>query len=440
MTTRRFSLKWLLVLVALLVIPVLIAPLVPLDFLKPAVESRLSTMLGRKVAVNSIRLSLWGGPYLTIGGMMAKESPDFGDDYFLKADQVRADFAVFQYLFHQEIAIDALEIKSPEFTLVKNREGVWSWTTIGEQPPDSQSAARATVLNNAETLHAAFAMLGNILSSAQLRSIEIEDASVRLINLAGAQPSESLYKHIALRASLAPIADKTGSRATGELRADSTEDEAAEILKTTLPFDLNISREPLGLLIDGSVGPGPFETRNFAAANFTVNCQLNAQRRIDARPTEPQQSPSNIHGTGHISCSGVILPRINISERVASRLSVNQIGDMNPGTSIGNLETDFQVEQGVYKTTGLRIQQLDGLGDAIADQGWFKTEPALLLNYNATIRLSDEATKQVKATSPVVGLIVELLENNNRLALALNIAGDVRSPQISVDVLRTLGL
>src|SRR2546423_15581503 len=95
--------RWLprlLVLLALLVAPLAIAPLLPLDSLKPAVESKLSATLGRKVSVGSMRFSFWGGPYLTINGMTAREDPDFGDGDLLKAGQVRADFAILDYVLH----------------------------------------------------------------------------------------------------------------------------------------------------------------------------------------------------------------------------------------------------------------------------------------------------------------------------------------------------
>jgi AsmA family len=441
MANRRRWLKPLLIVAALIVATVLIMPLVPLDFLKPAVQSRLSAALGRKVEVSSLRLSLWGGPYLTIGGMTAKEDPAFGGGDFFKADQVRADFAVLRYIFNQEVSIDGLTITSPDFTLIKNRDGVWSWTTLGGATTEASPQAAAEDFGDSRLAFiepAAF--FQNKLSSSALKSVVIENASVRLVDQTAGPPSETVYKNIALNANVAPAEGSTSpaaSRATGELRADSGETNGGEILKTTLPFDLNISRsERGGLVVEGTVGPGPFETTNFIARSFTLATKLATE---PAQQAGGQQASSVLRGQGHISASEVVLPRINVSEQVAREVQLSGLGDMNAGTTINNLETDFHIDPEAYRTTGLRIQQLDGLGDAHADQGWFKIASALTLNYAATITLSEQATAQVKSSSPLAGL-VSLIQNSSRLSVSFNIIGDVRNPQVRVDVLKTLGL
>ena len=109
---------------------------------------------------------------------------------------------------------------------------------------------------------------------------------------------------------------------------------------------------------------------------------------------------------------------------------------MNKGTVLGSLDTDFQLGENVVNTQNLRIQQLDGLGDATANQGWFKIESALTLNYVATVLLSPDATSEVKKSSPIIGFVATILENNNRVSVPVNITGDARNPQVQVDVSR----
>src|SRR5215216_1497426 len=203
MNFQKWWIKWPLIILAIIVVLVLITPLIPLGFLKPAVESRLSNSLGRKVTVESLRLNILGGPYLTINNMSAKEDPAFGDGDFLKAEKVRADFSLFQYLFRGRVVIDSLSIQSPDFTLIKSQEGVWSWTTIGQNDSDNQPVARA---NGPENSLAPLATLAALLdensSAATLSDVHVEGASVRLVNLTHEQPSEKLYKNISLRASV----------------------------------------------------------------------------------------------------------------------------------------------------------------------------------------------------------------------------------------------
>jgi len=278
------------------------------------------------------------------------------------------------------------------------------------------------------------------LKNASLSNIHIESASVRLIDKTGEQPPESFYKNISLDASITrPAAETAGnaSRATGEVRAESDESDASEILKTNLPFDLSIDRgAATGLSVSGTLGPGPLQTKNFSAQTFKLDGKINAGDAAPTAASAQQRAVSSLTGNGHITSGEMFIPSVNISEQVARALNLGQIGDMGQGTGIGSLETDFKFEQGVVNTSNLRIQQLDGLGDASADSGWFKIESALVLNYVATVLLSPEATTQVKKVSPLLGAAISVLESNNRVPVPVNITGDVRSPQVQVDVSR----
>jgi hypothetical protein len=109
---------------------------------------------------------------------------------------------------------------------------------------------------------------------------------------------------------------------------------------------------------------------------------------------------------------------------------------MNPGTPISALDGEFRVSQGVVETTGLQIREIDGLGDAIAQRGSFTIDSGLTVNYRTTVNLSAEATSRVKSASTLLGVIATILEMNNRLSVPVNINGDVRKPQIYVDVSR----
>ena len=101
------------------------------------------------------------------------------------------------------------------------------------------------------------------------------------------------------------------------------------------------------------MGPGPLETKNFTAHRFELAGQINSD-----------QTPSAMTGSGQISASEMFIPGVNLSEQVAGALRIAQVGDMNKGTVLGSLETDFQLGENVVNTQNLRIQQLDGLGDA----------------------------------------------------------------------------
>jgi hypothetical protein len=450
-TKGRFM-RLLMMLSLLGVAAAVAAPFVPLSPLKDEVQRKLSEALGRKVTIDSARLNLITGPYVTLRGMTAQESPAFGEGIFLRADQVRADIDLIQYLRTRRFVIDSITLMSPQINLIKTADGVWSWTTIGKQSdeatlfrvtPNSRAASwqleeRRRAANIASWQPAPQRVLGfpaltilsflwDGLSTPAFKKIRVENASVKLIDRTGSEPSEVLYKNISLSASLAPHAagdSGSGSQAKGELTVQSEEDGEAALFKTTLPFDLQIDRGASALSIGGSVGPGPIETKNLDVGAFNITGNIHSERGVP------------LTGSGQMSANQMFIRTINLSEQVSRALKVDQIGDMSPGTVIASLETDFQISKGTINTPGLRIQQLDGLGDATTQNGSFKIESALTVNYSATLIMSADATSRVKSIGPMVGILVTILETNDRISVPININGDVRKPEIQVDVSR----
>jgi uncharacterized protein involved in outer membrane biogenesis len=480
----------------LIAIPIIAAPFVPLASIKPEVESRLSTLLGRPVSVGSMRLSFLGGPYLYINQLTAKEDPTFGDGTFMQTNQLRANFSLLAYVLHKRVELDSVRLQSPDITFVKNPEGVWSWTTLGK-PQTAQNALQGSPMRIGTAL--LFAVFWGSLGEPNREEITIEQATVRLQDKAAAQPTETLYRNVNLQVTIDRPADNN-SHATGQLKIHSDESDGAQLVHTEMPFDLTIDRSSSpAITAQGSLGPGAIESKNFAADNFKSalemrngsvmlkqmemnlydgslkgNLQLNlGTERFDAEGEAQnlnldtalasklqlpgqltghinsrfklggllrsfQETVPTIIGDGHVSSSGLFIASVNLSQQVAQALKLDQIGDMNQGTQTGALESDFHIEQGVVRTSNLQIQQLDGLGDATANDGWFKVEATPSFNYAASILLSNEATAKVKNTSPLIGVAVSVLEVNHRVTVPVNLSGEVRNPQVTVDVQRLI--
>jgi hypothetical protein len=78
MAKTRGCFPRLLLLILIIGVAAAALPLLPISPLKDAVELKLSNTLGRKVTIDSVRLSLITGPYLTLTGMTAQEDAEFG--------------------------------------------------------------------------------------------------------------------------------------------------------------------------------------------------------------------------------------------------------------------------------------------------------------------------------------------------------------------------
>jgi hypothetical protein len=427
MTRRSGWFTKALLLILFAGVAALVLSLIPLSPLKQPVQVKLSETLGRNVTVDSVRLSLIGSPHLVLTGVTAHEDPTFGDGVFLRADEVRAGIDVIQYLKSRLIVIDSIAFKTVQVNLVRNRDGVWSWSTLGNRSSEGSTASSLTF--QPISYSAILTPQTKIPAGAStLREINFENASVKLRDNSGSQPSELFYRNLVLNASLTPQGGSDSGHSTqarGSLVMRSEEDGEADRFKGTLPFDIKIdNRGPSMLSVSGSIGPGPIETGALTVGEFAINGELNSNK--DAPLT----------GKGQLTLTDLNIQTANLSERVARALKVDQIGDMSPGTAVSDLVTDFQISEGTVHTTGLRIQQLDGLGDATAQNGDFKIDAALIVNYAATVLLSPEATSRVKSMSTALGLVVTILETNNRLSVPINVSGDVRNPEVEVDVSR----
>jgi hypothetical protein len=423
MAGQKGCLFKMMFLIALIGAGVVAVSLVPLSPLKHSVEVKLSNTLGRSVTIDSVRLNLIG-PHLILKGVTAHEDPAFGDGVFLKAQEVRAGFDMTRYLKSRDLAIDSIVFKSAQVELIRNREGVWNWTTLGKRGSGESTASRLT-LWTAFFSAVLWSPPNPTLSASTLREVKFENASVMLRDNGGSTPSELLYKNLALNASLAPQGAGHSSQARGTLLAQSQEDGEADRLEATLPFDIKIEDRGSSVLsISGSIGPGSVETKNITIGALAISGEM----------TTNTNGP--LTGKGQLSAHDFDIHTANISERVARALKLDQIGDMNPGTVVAGFETDFQILEGTVHTNGLRIQQLDGLGDATAENGSFKIESSLIVNYSATIVLTPEATSRVKSASPALGLVVTILETDSRVSVPINVTGDVRNPEIQVDVSR----
>jgi hypothetical protein len=365
-------------------------------------------------------------------GVTAQEDPSLGDGVFLKAGEIRAGIDPIRYLRTRRLAIDSLTLKSAEITLVRNDDGTWNWTTLGAAGP-SQSAASSSLFSIAvkSITKTAFSMASFLMGEASgahgLKRITVESGSVRLIDRTKSDPAETMYRNITLNASLtrqAPADAGPGTQANGDITIHSASDDSgSEPFDAALPFQLLI-RDSCPLDVSGWVGPGPLETRNLTVGGFAMTGDLRAER---GKP---------LTAKGQLTGTELFIRTMNLSEKVSQAVNVSQIGDMSPGTRIANLEATFQIDQGTINTSILRVQQVDGLGDARADNGSFKVDSALTVNYAATVTLTPDATARIKSAGPMLGLLATLLETNNQLSVPVRITGDLRQPEVQVDVSR----
>jgi uncharacterized protein involved in outer membrane biogenesis len=483
-------LRWLLLVLVAISAAIALAPLVPLDPLLPRIEASLSELFDHKVQIGSMRLSLLGGPYLTMKRVTIKMSPEFGAGNLLEAEKVKAKLSALS-LLGGSVKIEALEFDSPQVSLVRNPGGVWNWTTVGQRT----AAVRPTL---PALLSIAPAGLVGIAGINSLEVFEARDGSVRLTDRAKAGSPEKIYRNVNLFASVEP--GSQSRRISGLLSARSG-DEGSERLKLDAPFNLTLDRSGPTLALDGRLGPADVETANFAAHQLTssvrlrdrqlafdqiemklfdgvmrgrvafdladdrfiaagaldhldldsalmgklripgeIRGEINAEFHLSGEAGDFQRVFPTWRGAGSISSNNLFMPGFNVSEQVAGALKINEIGEMSEGASMAGVTGRFRLEEGLLSVEDLSVENLDGLGHARVEHGWIRFGDEPEMNYTAAVTFSPEATEQLKSASLPFSAITRLLKRENRLTIPVSVTGDVRAPKIRVDVGRIFKL
>ncbi len=122
------------VIVALLVIAVLVIPLViNVNHYHGLVQSQLQKALGRPVTFGQMHLSLTP-PSVRLDNVVIGEAPQFGHGPFASMNAIDASIKLWP-LLHKDIQIQSLQLKDPKVELIRNAQGVWNFSTLGQAQP-----------------------------------------------------------------------------------------------------------------------------------------------------------------------------------------------------------------------------------------------------------------------------------------------------------------
>ena len=135
-----------IVVAVLIVIAIAVPLLVNVNNFRPQIESTLSTTLGRPVKVGDLSLSLFSG---SVGAdqLSIAADPKFSSAPFIQAKSLQVGVELMPLIFSKQLNITKIVIDHPEMTLLRNREGVWNFSSLGKsaQPAEKQSSTAANV-------------------------------------------------------------------------------------------------------------------------------------------------------------------------------------------------------------------------------------------------------------------------------------------------------
>jgi hypothetical protein len=104
----------------------IVAPFLPLPFLRPTLEQALRTRLGRRVTIDEVSLSLLAGPGFALSGLTIHEDPRAGIEPFIYAPTADARIDLLGLIAGRR-GFSSLRLANATLNLVKTDAGPWNF-------------------------------------------------------------------------------------------------------------------------------------------------------------------------------------------------------------------------------------------------------------------------------------------------------------------------
>lgn len=124
--------------VAIVVVAVLIVVVIAIPFLinvnsfRPQIESNLSSALGRPVKVGNLGLSIFSGS-VEADQLSIADDPKFSSAPFIRAKSLQVGVELLPLIFSKQLNVTNLRIDHPEINLLRDRDGIWNFSSLGSQ-------------------------------------------------------------------------------------------------------------------------------------------------------------------------------------------------------------------------------------------------------------------------------------------------------------------
>ncbi|HYY25974.1 MAG TPA: AsmA family protein, partial [Candidatus Udaeobacter sp.] len=103
--------------------------------------NRTEQALGRKVSVEDIKVSLWGGIGFRLTNFAMAEDPAFASGDFVRAKDLQVNLKLLP-LFRKEVQIKKMILHDPVINIIRNEKGVYNFSTIAKQEKEKQEAKK----------------------------------------------------------------------------------------------------------------------------------------------------------------------------------------------------------------------------------------------------------------------------------------------------------
>jgi AsmA protein len=229
-----------LVLLTLVALPFFIGA----NSFRPAIEQQLSSALGRRVQVGNLSFSIFSGT-LSAKNLSVSDDPSFSKSPFLTATSLKVGVELWPLITSKTLKITALTIETPEVILLRNRQGMWNFSTLATGPNSQPAAAKSS---------------GSARPEFTVASLKLEKG--RVIVGSTVSNKKSVYDNVDLEATQLSLKSQVPVRLTatlpggGGLKADGRMGPIDQTDALLSPLEVKVTVSGLDLAKTGFLDPG----------------------------------------------------------------------------------------------------------------------------------------------------------------------------------------
>jgi AsmA protein len=191
--------RWTKILLAITVLVVAVAAAIPVfvhaNTFRPAIEKKLSVVVGRGVTLGDLHLSVFSRS-LVAKDLSVADDPNFSAAPFLTAKEVRIGVSLRPLIFSHEVVLRDLEIESPQITVIRAASGAWNFSSVGHR-----AAAGAPAVGSVAKIAAPETSKGSAGPLSDLFADRLAVADGRLVfSDATARDQTTVYDHVNITA------------------------------------------------------------------------------------------------------------------------------------------------------------------------------------------------------------------------------------------------
>ena len=317
---------------------------------RPTIEDKLSTALGRKVTVGSIRLALLSGG-MSVDDLAIADDPAFSPQPFVTAKGVTVGVDLLPLILARSLRVESFRLEQPRVVLIRAGSGTWNFSHLGA-PPSRQTSGSAGAM------------------SVVIQKIAIARGQV-IVAAGGKQGKERVYDDVNVEVSDVSFTSRFPFRVTaktpgrGTVKLDGQAGPLNLINAALTPFQATVDLAQLDVASTGFVDPasGLAGIVDFAGTLTSDGTVMSSQGKVTAAKIQLVAGASPAHVPVKIDYAS--------DYTVKTERGILKQGDVHVGTAAARLTGDYDIAGDTpavrLKLTGQKmpVTELEGALSAI---------------------------------------------------------------------------